>query len=251
LFPLKKPDFVISLGTGESNNLEVSADNSPRKKSPLRRLGELIWEKCQDKQIREAIQTRPAPKWYHRINLKFDGMEPRLDDTSSMVELKSKAENDQSVSELIDNAARCVMASLFYFELDSIPQRSGENYVGSGRILCTLRRDDPALQVLINQLSTQSAQFLLNDCPISLVDDPSCFSKDGNFRKEIELDVADGFTVSLQQGHFEPWNISGSPFSVKRLVVAQGLEASFGTSDHRKRKASDLHTYPIKKRRCM
>ncbi|XTI86646.1 hypothetical protein V2W45_351716 [Cenococcum geophilum] len=64
LLPLnEKPDFVISLGTGEPRHTDVSenvSDNT-RQKSVLRRLGEVFWEKLQDKQIREAIQTRVIP----------------------------------------------------------------------------------------------------------------------------------------------------------------------------------------------
>ena len=254
LFPLnKKPDFVISLGTGESRHTDVSdnvSDNT-RQKSVLRRLGEAFWERLQDKQIREAIQTRAIPQWYHRLDITLDGTGPRLDDTASIPMLKEQAEGDESISGPIDNAAHCLIASLFYFELDSIPDRREGKFVGSGHILCSLPVNDPDFQKLMDKLSVESAQFLLDGYPIGLVNDPSCFGKDGNFKKRIELNTHDRFTITLKERSSDAWNISSSPFSVERLITAQGLNASFGRPDHRKRKASNDFDLPRKKRRCI
>lgn len=86
----------------------------------------------------------------------------------------------------------------------------------------------PAFQELLGQLS-------------------SIFDKDGNFRRQIELNTTDRFTISLKQGSSEPCNISGSPFSVGKLIQAQGLDASFGRPDHRKRKAGN----PNKRQKCI
>jgi hypothetical protein len=58
---------------------------------------------------------------YHRLDVEFDQAEPRLDDAKSMSELKSKVQADDSLSKAIDRIARCTVASLFYFELESIP----------------------------------------------------------------------------------------------------------------------------------
>ena len=160
-------------------------------------------------------------------------------------------QGDRSLSEIIDNIARCVIASLFYFELDSIPGRNDGKHVGSGRILCSLRCHEPAFQELLGQLSSISAQFCLNERPVAAVNDPSCFDKDGNFRRRIELNTTDRFTISLKQGSSEPCNISGSPFSVEKLIQAQGLDASFGRPDHRKRKAGDDLENPNKRQKCI
>lgn len=85
-----------------------------------------------------------------------------------------------------------------------------------------------------------SATFYLNDCPIpGAVGDGSFIGKDGNFRERVELNLSGKFTISLEQGNSEPCNISESPYSIDKLVSAQGLNAYFGTADHRKRKISD------------
>ncbi len=36
-----------------------------------------------------------------------------------------------------------------------------------------------------------------DDCPIAAANDPSCFGRDGNFRKQVELNTTDRFTISL------------------------------------------------------
>jgi hypothetical protein len=241
LFPLSgKPDFVISLGTGEPHHADKPdrvSDNT-RQKSILRKLGEAFWEKLQDKQVREAIQTRCIPEWYHRFDTALNGFGPRLDDTASMSTLKEQAEGDGSISELIDNAAYSLVASLFYFKLDRDPDRHEGRFVGSGRILCSVSDNDPAFLELMKQLSADSAQFLLDGCPVCSIDDPSCWDKDGNFRKSIEINTTDSFAILLKR-QTGTWNISASPFSVDRLIKQQRFKSFFGNPDHQERKASD------------
>ncbi|KAI9855647.1 MAG: hypothetical protein M1813_009693 [Trichoglossum hirsutum] len=252
MFPLiEEPDFVVSLGTGtprlKSGGPPMSGPRNVLKDGALPRLCRMFWEKMRDKNVRQIFRTHPR---YHRLDIEFDGAEPGLDDTRSIPELKLKAQADRSLSKIIDNIAHCVIASLFYFELDSIPERCNGEYVGSGYILCFLRRSDLALEVLLNQLSSSSAGFYLNDYPIpGTVGDNSFFGKDGSFRKPVKLNISEKFTLSLKQGDSEPYNISGSPFSIDRLVLAQGLNASFGRADHRKRRLSDSDTRARKRRR--
>jgi hypothetical protein len=249
MFPLiEEPDFVISLGTGEYT--ESSTDvSSHSRKSVLQRLSEAVWEKMQDEQVREAIQTRMIPKWYHRFNITLDGIGPRLDQAESIPDLKKMVEDDNSLSKRIDNAADCLIASLFYFKLKSMPERREGKFVGSGHILCSLSINDPLFEELVEQLSAQSAQFFLDDHPIGIVNDPSCFGKDGNFRKTVELNTNDKFTISLKKGTSDPWNISRSPFSLEKLIAAQGLNMLFGRPDHQKRKAPEDFGFSRKKQR--
>jgi len=91
----------------------------------------------------------------------------------------------------------------------------------------------------MKQLSSESAQFLLDGCPICLIDDSSCLNQDGSFQKSIEINTTDSFAITLKRRQTETWNISASPFSKKSLIKKQGLKSFFGRPDHRKRKASD------------
>ena len=189
------------------------------------RARDLILEKMRDKTVRRAYKTVGLATQIlhriHRLSINFDATEPRLDDTRSIPKLKSRVQNDHSLLTKIDAIARCMIASLFYFELDSLLQRYDGKHAVMGYILCSIRRCDLAFPVLLNKLVNGSARFFLNEWPIpGLLYDPSFFGKDGNFRKRVELDTFDKFTICLKESDAEPCNISRSPFSVYKLVSA-------------------------------
>lgn len=113
-----------------------------------------------------------------------------------------KLRRDPSVSVVIGNIARCAIASIFYFELGSLPERCNRGSTGTGSILCWVRPGKPAFKVLLDQLST-SATFYLNDSLIpGVIGDCSFIGKDGNFRKRAELNLSGRFSISLKQGVF-------------------------------------------------
>ena len=247
LFPLvKEPDFIVSLGTGEPSPQDEPLDCPQNiwKNGAIPRLGRLLWEKMRDRKVRQVFQTHPK---YHRLNLEFEGVEPRLDDTKSIPYLKTKAQEDRSLSKVIDNIAQIMIASLFYFELDTIPERVDGKYISTGHIFCSVRYNNAAFHSLFNRLSNTSAYFLFNGDPLPVASDSSCFSREGNFRKCVELNTENTFTIILKQTGSNPCDISGSPFSIQRLIKAQGLDATFGKSNHRKRQILDFPN-GIKKR---
>ena len=253
MFPLvEEPDFMVSLGTGapratsDKPSMSVSGPLSLWKDGAFPRLWRMFWEKMRDRHVKQVFRTHPR---YHRLDTEFDGALPRLDDTKSIHELQLKAEEDHSITKVIDNIARCAIASVFYFELDSIPEGCNGEYRGTGFILCSLRQGDPAFKVLLDQLSKSSATFYVNNSPIpGTVGDFSFIGKDGNFRKRVELSLSGRFTITLRQDDSEPCNISGSPYSIEKLITAQGLNAHFGRADHGKRKRSVDTELPTKKR---
>ncbi|KAH8591179.1 hypothetical protein B0O99DRAFT_719438 [Bisporella sp. PMI_857] len=241
MFPLaEEPDFMVSLGTGatRANNdkpsMSASGPLSRWKDRAFPRLWRMFWERMRDKHVKQIFRTHPR---YHRLDIEFDSALPRLDDTKSIHELQLKAQEDQSITKVIDNIARCAIASLFYFELDSIPEGRNGNHTGTGSIFCSVRQSEPAFKPLLDQLST--ATFYLNNCPIpGEVGERSSIGKDGNFLKRVELSLGGRFTISLKQGDSEPCNISGSPYLIEKLISAQTLDAHFGGADHGKRKRS-------------
>jgi hypothetical protein len=190
-----------------------------------------------DSKIRQAFHSSPR---YHRLDVEFDEAEPRLDDTESIPNLKLKAREDDSITSTVSSIARCIVASLFYFELESVPEKIDGKFVGIGYIQCTLRRTSPAFPLLLSQLSSCASVFYLDDSPIpGTFGDNSFLSPDGNFRKRVELNVSNRFAVTLGQGCHEKNNISGSPYLIEGLIRAQGLDAYLGTAYHRKRKRID------------
>ncbi len=162
--------------------------------------------------------------------------------------LKLNVQTNHPISRVIDDIARYTIASLSYFELESIPERHENVLVGTGHILCFLRESDPEFKAFINQLSRSSAYFYLNSFPISgRFGDHSCLGADVNIRKRVQLNIGDSFTISLKQEGLETCNIN-SPYSVAKLVVVQGLNVYFGRADHQKRKRCADTGLPAPKR---
>lgn len=90
-----------------------------------------------------------------------------------------------------------------------------------GFILRSLRQGDPEFKMLLDQLSKSSATFYLSHYPIPrIVSDRSFIGKDGNFQKQVKLNVNSRFTIALKQGDSEPSNISGSPYLIEKLIIA-------------------------------
>lgn len=236
LFPLvDEPDFVVSLGTGEPKPSPHPASAAPRsvwRNGAFPRLCRLFWEKMRDRTIRQAFQTHPR---YHRLDVRVDGDEPRLDDVASMAEMMSVARHDASCEDTIDDVARSIVASLFYFELDAIPRREGTRHKCTGRIRCSIEPSEPAFAVLVQRLARSAAQFWVDGSVVADLDD-TCLGSAGGFQKQIEFDACERFAIALKQDAAGPCHISGSPFSVRRLLLQQGLLAVFGRPDHRKRK---------------
>jgi hypothetical protein len=138
MFPLvEEPDFIVSLGTGAPRtisgkpSMSISGPLSLWKDGAFPRLWRMFWEKMRDRHVKQVFRMHPR---YHRLDTEFDGEPPRLDCTESIDNLKLKAQGDHSVSKIIDNIARCAIASKFYFELDSVPEGCNGEYTGFGAI---------------------------------------------------------------------------------------------------------------------
>ncbi|CAK7206337.1 hypothetical protein SEUCBS139899_009126 [Sporothrix eucalyptigena] len=197
LFPLvDEPDFVVSLGTGEPRPKPHPASAAPRsvwRNGAFPRLCRLFWEKMRDKKIRQAFQTHPR---YHRLDVQVDGDEPRLDDAASMSEMMAIAQHDASCEDTINDVARSLVASLFYFELDAIPLREGTRHRCTGRIRCSVQPSEPAFAVLVQRLARRAAQFWVDGSVVADLDD-ACLSSDGAFEKQVEFDACERTVQAL------------------------------------------------------
>jgi hypothetical protein len=243
---IEQPDFILSLGTGEPKlpqTLPGGNASTVSRNGTFLRLCRLFWEKMRDGKVRQALQAQPR---YHRLNVQFNGNEPCMDDVQAMPELKLKVDEDTWLSAKIDSLVRHLIASLFYFELDAVPHRYGQRYLGNGHILCSIKTQDPAFPALMERL--KSSGFRIDGCLDSQAIDESCFDQNGNFRKPVTLNTEGGFAITLSQQTSESCHISGSPFSVEKLVKLQNLSAVFGRSDHKKRKRLETVDYPKRKR---
>jgi hypothetical protein len=80
--------------------------------------------------------------------------------TGSIPEATLKRQADTSLSLQIDTVARCVVASLFYFELNLLLQWHNSRYVLNGHIRRIMQRDKAALEALWSKLSSNRGKFL-------------------------------------------------------------------------------------------
>ncbi|KAF2752463.1 FabD/lysophospholipase-like protein [Pseudovirgaria hyperparasitica] len=250
LFPyVAEPDMVLSLGTGEPAPAAYEADKqdrrSLRKSGMFTRARDLLLEKMRDGTVRRVLNgirsaTQTAQR-IHRLNIHFEGSEPRLDDTAMIPSLASLAAGDVRISGGVEAVAHAAVASLFYFELDRMPQGPGESLEVAGSIRCVLGPADDGFDALIRRLAEGKACFMVDVRPLpGVVGDRSFADAGGRFCKRIEFVSRGKFTLWLKLDDATT-HISGSPFSIDRLIKAQGLDAQFGRADHQKRKASFDH----------
>ena len=186
---------------------------------------DLILEKMRDKIVRQAYKTvRLAVQILdriHHLSINFNAIKPRLDDTRSIPELKSKVKMDYSLSAWIDTIARYIIISLFYFKLDSLLKRYNRKYIVTRYILYSITRSDLAFRALLSKLINNFTKFLINNWPIPRTFNDTFFiNKDRNFQKRVDLNTFRKFIISLKEGDAEPYNISRSPFLIENLIAA-------------------------------
>ncbi|KAH0566424.1 hypothetical protein GP486_000172 [Trichoglossum hirsutum] len=86
--------------------------------------GHAYWEDYMN-HVRANLKENPK-KPHFRLDVEFDGRAPALDDITKIENLKAIARREFSQSKDLDNLARCAVASLFYFELESSPTYNRE-----------------------------------------------------------------------------------------------------------------------------
>ncbi|KAJ9608563.1 hypothetical protein H2204_015689 [Knufia peltigerae] len=251
LYPSSRTDLIVSLGTGTIPDADVAegAHTARPRKAPFR-IQDLIWEKSRDKQVRQAFAHHPE---YHRLDHEMD-RDYALDDVSQMPKLLDRVEADDSLTEPIDRVARCAFASLFHFELSGMPFRRNGKYLGVGFILCSIPRVDPAFKSLFTRLAAERAQLYVNGQPISCTwNNGRHRDKNGNFCRRIQYETGEQISITLcMSGTSAPGShISGLPSAIVVLASAQGLNAYFGTSDHRKRKRIADDDVRTPKKKCL
>lgn len=162
-------------------------------------------------------------------------LQARLDDATAVPELKATVHSDMLLSKTIDDLADRIVASLFYFELESIPDHSYGNVEVKGRILCLRRSGDAALPLVVEKLRNHQVRFSINNKVLGSDLLKWALDEKGDFSVPTEnLVTGQELSVSLRWPDGRCYPVSGSPFLVPNLVVLQGLDAPFGLPDHRR-----------------
>jgi hypothetical protein len=249
-----EPDYALSLGTGTTSTLENGASWWKSRfafrlfKSFMRTLdSEDAWKRFFNS-VAPASRNR-----YHRLNVRFSGPEPSLDDALQIPELKARVsktiEADTSVITAILDS---IIASIFYFELDSdgLPKSSKSGYTCSGHIFCRLNMPSRGLQFLYNRLLQTSSRFLIQGNPIPCIQTVPKGLPPFRQRVTLHVDSLDASIVFSIRGITSTSKLlSGFPTTLRNLIRKQQLDSPFGTIDHRT-EGKPLPAIPSKRSRA-
>ncbi|EXU95695.1 patatin-like phospholipase family protein [Metarhizium robertsii] len=256
--------FLLSIGSGsKSDNAELPYANMDGgslfgtdvlgyKTSALRRIasayewllsGLSYWEKY-TRSIDKGSELRDR---CIRLDVSFEGMEPKLDDVRAVPRLKRRVRHDAALSAEIDSTVDCIIASLFYFELEAMPMQRGSMLNCSGHIRCLRKRGDPALCLLIEKLVAWNARFVIdNKIMGGNMLSPFFWDQTGNFGVPAEFQITgQELSVSLTWPDGRTHPISGSPYLIHQLVDVQGLNAPFGLPDHRRKHRAPRYAHAV------
>ncbi|CAI6336998.1 unnamed protein product [Periconia digitata] len=237
LWPEKPiPDYALSLGTGTAFYTTSTLQHRKSYRFLTRLFKNFMRSLDGEDAWRKFYNNRPASTRgrYHRLNVRFSSHEPQLDDVSSLTQLKSQAteaicSTHNDIGLIIDT----IKASMFYFELDSMPQFSGSTYNVSGFILCRLDLSVPGRQHLYQNLLDTASWFVVQGNPTRCVDKiPKGWPP---FKCRIKFNVEsidEDVYISVRGLTNATHLISGFPTTLKDLINQQRLDSPFGTIDH-------------------
>nr|OQO31369.1 hypothetical protein B0A51_03364 [Rachicladosporium sp. CCFEE 5018] len=238
LWPSRVLDFALSIGTGVSPASTVAYGTgpySPVKDRFVARVfrtfmksmdGERVW-----REIYNSLAERDKDR-YHRLNLPLEGKEPDLYDVESMMDLKRQSIQWLAPETRLAATLDSIIASMFYFEVDSFDLQPDGLFRCVGNVYCRLRLNRSGREYLFTLLKSSSSYFCVNGQPTPCVEH---IPKGGPpFRRAVSFSVDslnDNLNITLLGLTSSPKSISGLPQSVEGLVKAQCLEAPFGRAD--------------------
>ena len=231
----EEPDFALSLGTGDS--LPITEGGAWWKfrfpfrcfKSFMRSLhGEAAWTR-----FFNSLPLASRPR-YHRLNIQLTGPEPSLDDATKIPQLKASVSRTiDTDKETIIAVVDAIIASMFYFELDSLPEINSKGYSCSGFIFCRLDLPAAGRRYLYKRLVESSSWFLIQGNPVSCVHTvPKGLPP---FRRRVTFhadSLEENIAFSIRGITSTPKHLSGFPTSLAKLIADQQLQCPFGTIDH-------------------
>lgn len=170
---------------------------------------------------------------------------PSIDDTTSMPMLTSMVYRDGMLFQAVPDIAYHLFATLFYFELDALPQITGSKFGISGHILCTRKGQDAALPQVAEKLRRSTLYVNGKSTRVAIETD-----EHGNIFQTIVCDTGQALLIELkEEGSTRAFPLSGSPYSVPKLIARGRATAVFGTRTHKKRGREVACSRPSKRRR--
>ncbi|KAH7012191.1 acyl transferase/acyl hydrolase/lysophospholipase, partial [Microdochium trichocladiopsis] len=245
MFPTaRKPSTLVSLGTGSSHTPGDHAIQPKRFWNDwfvLRGFRALMQSGSSERawqQLESHWNICRSGKMF-RFDVDFQQTEPPLDDVDSMKEIAVMANQTILRAPHLKEAACSIRAELFLFELDECTPFlvEGGLYKCQGKIICRLDPRVRASHELLRQLYRSNAKLSVNGVEFELSFLTKSDLTDGRTFMRVEFTLSsrlDKVQMVLQEQSHDS-HISGSPFTLQRLLDQQNLEHWFGNHNHRKR----------------
>jgi hypothetical protein len=170
IWPRKnEPEFTLSLGTGTSVSVS-NRDITTKPKFYTRLFQSYLRTLDSEEAYRRFYNSLPVNSRYryHRLNVRFSGPEPFLDDAEKIPELKENFNvMIRDTQSLLLSVIDSMLAAMFYFELDGPPALESSEYICTGHIFCRLDLPKEGLRELYIRVRDTSLWFLIQGCSVS------------------------------------------------------------------------------------
>ncbi|EXA28741.1 hypothetical protein FOVG_19666 [Fusarium oxysporum f. sp. pisi HDV247] len=244
-----QPDLVLNVGTGTSPNAPLRDEESGfitdswilRLKRAYMSImqGQRIWDDATSANLNAGRNCGR-----YRLDLTITNP-PAIDDTTSMPVLVSMVYRDDILLGAVPEIAYHLFATLFYFELTALPQKSGSNLYVKGSILCTRKGRDAALPKIAKKLRRSKVYINGKSCRSIIETD-----EHGNIQQHLEFMTGQSLLIELkEEGSLRAFPISGSPYDITNLIERGSTTAVFGMRTHKKRVRELTCSRPSKRRR--
>ncbi|KAH7230129.1 uncharacterized protein BKA55DRAFT_526364 [Fusarium redolens] len=244
-----QPDLVLNVGTGTSPNAPLRDEESRfitdswilRLKRAYMSImqGQRIWDDATSANLNAGRNCGR-----YRLDLTITNP-PAIDDTTSMPVLVSMVYRDDILLGAVPEIAYHLFATLFYFELTALPQKSGSNLYVKGSILCTRKGRDAALPKIAKKLRRSKVYINGKSCRSIIETD-----EHGNIQQHLEFMTDKSLLIELkEEGSLRAFPISGSPYDITNLIERGSTTAVFGMRTHKKRVRELTCSRPSKRRR--
>ncbi|KAJ6129140.1 Patatin-like serine hydrolase [Penicillium capsulatum] len=234
-----KPDVFISLGTGSE-----TGDSSPTVSRfrnifvdgwvprVYRSISSSFDGQCNWREVFGLLDEGSRGD-YFRFDLSIPNGLPRLDNTECMDGLSKLVRSNPAGEKAHKEAVASLLATSFFFQLESKPAY----FAGLWQCVGSIRCRAPAQHVIhcLEKLDAKPKEFYKDEINLGLhlTPDDICYHCHRYFRplRFIVRDVKETITLSLRFGS-KSHRLSAFPSTMQWFTEQQGLEWSFGTSNH-------------------
>jgi hypothetical protein len=170
---------------------------------------------------------------YHRINVFLQRPEPLLDDILSLQTLKETTTIALGKGVQLHSMVDAAIASMFYLELDRIPEWNGVCWSCDCSIFCRMPLPPRGRLALYDRLRRTDSFFLVFGDPVVCVE--HTLKGAPQYRRRVRFilpSLDDEIRITLSGITSRNTRISGIPRTARTLMQLQDLSAPFGKSDH-------------------